>query len=183
MIRTANAGSMITPSAQQVLDAYAAHTGFNPNDPGTDNGDDETSAIHYLQQVGFLGHKCDLTTGILVSNLDHIRWCVQLFGACRLGINLPQSAMDQFNSNQPWKDVGDNTIIGGHDVPICHYEGDTFYIITWAKRQPVDISFLKSENYLEEAHAELYFDWANAQGACPSGLDFQALAQDIRAVQ
>lgn len=183
MLRSANSASaIIIPTTAQVIAAYSAHTGFTPDDPNTDNGDNETDVCQYLETTGFLGDKSIGTGAVSISNFDHLRWCIQIFGCSRTGWNVPQSWMDQFNNGQTLSDIGDTNIEGGHDVPLVHYERDTFWIVTWGKRVPMDISMLKNRDYFEEAHVELYPDWVRQQGTAPSGLDLAQLVSDIQAV-
>jgi hypothetical protein len=181
MLRTANAGSILVPTDTEVIALYAAIGGYVPGDPSTDNGCDETTACEYLEKAGFLGHKSDATGTVDPANLDHLRWCNQLFGSCRLGLNLPQSAMDQFNAGQPWDIGGDGTIIGGHDVPLVDYRGDMFYCVTWGKLQEATPAFILK--YADEAHSELFFDWVQRQNTAPSGFDLAELAAKIMALE
>lgn len=187
MLRTANAGTIWIPTVEQVLALYSACTGFNPNDPSTDNGADELSVIDYLTTTGWQGRKLDGHANLDPSNLEHLKWAVCLFGASRLGLNLPQSAMDAFNAGQPWDAGNDASPIGGHDVPLVKYQGDMFFVVTWGKLQPVTPGFMAATYpdgtpYVEEAHAELALDWMNATGTAPSKLDLAQLVADLRAV-
>jgi hypothetical protein len=188
MLRTANAGGIIVPTDAEIEQLYEVVGGYDPSqaqpngDNPTDQGCDETSMCEYLQTTGFLGHKADAIGSVDPANLAHIEWCVQLFGTCRLGINLPQSALDQTDAGQPWDDIGDQNIVGGHDVPIVGYKGDTFLVVTWGQVQQVTRAFLANAAYIEEAHSELFFDWAQAQGSTPSGLSFDQLAADLKEI-
>lgn len=178
MLRTANAsGSIVVPSDADIEKLYEVVGGFDPSDPqDTDNGCDETTMCEYLEKTGFLGHKSDATGTVEPSNLDHLRWCVQLFGTCRLGVNLPQSAVDAFNNSggsQAWDVGGDETIVGGHDVPLVGYKGDSFLCVTWGVVQPMTGEFILK--FVEEVHSELFPDWIAQQGTAPSGFDLQDL--------
>lgn len=182
MLRTANQGGVVVPTDDDILKLYETVGHYDPSDSSTDQGCVETDMLSYLTDTGFLGHKADATAGVNSTDLDHIRWTIQLFGDCRIGFNVPQSCMDQFNAGQPWDDVGDTNMIGGHDVPLVHYDGDFFYAVTWGQLQKVTPRFLQNQNYLEEAHAELFFDWVSAQGMAPSGFDLTDLASKLAAL-
>lgn len=182
MLHTANAGHFIAPSTTEVLQLYSAITGYNPDDPASDQGANEVEVLQYLKDSGFLGQKVSAFGSVDPQNLNHVRWCNQIFGACRLGINVPQSFMDQFQAGQPISDVGDTNIVGGHDVPIVKYDPQYAYIVTWGKLWPVEWPFIENASYVEEVHAELWPDWLRSQGTAPSGLDMQQLAQDLAAV-
>lgn len=178
MLRTANASSIVVPTDDDVLKLYE-HFGYDPGDSSTDRGVNESDMCDYLGQTGFLGHKSDANARVDQTNLDHLKWSIQLFGSCRIGIYVTQGAMDQFSSGHPWDfDPSlDLTVLGGHDVPLVRYEGDTFYCVTWGALQEVTPSFL--QHYCEEAHVELFADWIRSQGTAPPGLDMAALALDL----
>lgn len=180
MLRTANTGNIIIPTDNDVISLYEAVGGYVPGDSSTDNGCDETSMCEYLEKTGFLGHKLDATASIDPHNLDHIRWCIQLFGSCRIGIDLTQSAMDAFNNGQVWDANDDENSLGGHDIPLVKYDKNLFYCVTWGQLQPVTSAFIVKYN--EEAHAELHFDWTQNQGVSPSGFNLDDLYSKIKAL-
>jgi hypothetical protein len=157
-----------------VLALYSAETGFNPNNPNSDQGTDEGSACEWLVVNGFLGHKASATGFVNPQNITHLKWCIQLFGGCKFGVNFPQSAMDQFNAGQPWTVIpNDGGIIGGHDVLGVRYNGSWFYVVTWGQVQQVDLAWILK--YTEEAHVILFSDWIEKNGTAPSGFDLKAL--------
>jgi intein/homing endonuclease len=174
MLRTANAGTIVVPTDDDVLKLYEAVGGYKPGDSSTDQGCVEAEMCEYLERSGFLGHKADAVGAVDPQNLDHLRWTIQLFGSCRIGVELPQSAMDQFDAGKPWDVSGDGKILGGHDVPLVKYAGDTFYCVTWGRLQPVMPDFILK--YSDEAHIELFADWMRQQGTAPSGFDLADLA-------
>jgi hypothetical protein len=180
MLRTANASEIVIPTTEECLALYSAITGYVPGNVTTDNGASEVDVCDYLERVGFLGHKSDATGVIDPSNTHHLKWCMQLFGSCRLGVNLPESAMTQSNTGQPWTVVPGSPIDGGHDVPILYYDKDWFYINTWGLITKVSPEFIAQ--YCDEAHCELYFDWVRSQGTAPSGFSLDDLASDMAGV-
>lgn len=180
MLRTANASSIVIPTDDDVTRLYEAVGGYVPDDLSTDQGCNETSMCEYLEHTGFLGHKADTIGSVDPANLDHIKWAIQLFGSCRIGLNLPQSAMDQFNNGEPWSVSGDDTIIGGHDVPLVKYALDRIYCVTWGYLQPMTPEFLVKYN--EESHVELFSDWVRSQGTAPSGFDLADLEEKLKAL-
>jgi hypothetical protein len=169
MLHTANAGSIYVPSSRQVLDAYAVCTGFRESIPSSDQGAVEADVCTFMQRTGLAGHKSSGFGSIEPSNLDHVKWAVQIFGACRIGINLTQGMMDQFSRGQIWDVGGDQTPIGGHDVPIVRYDHDYVWVVTWAKCHPM--TYACFAKICEEAHAEVYEDWIKSTGVAPSGLN------------
>ena len=188
MLRTANAGTIWIPTTEDVLNLYSAITGFNPANPDSDQGADELSVIQYLTQTGFNGRKLSGSANLDPTQLEQLRWAVCIFGASRLGVNLPQSAMDAFDAGQPWDVTDDTAPAGGHDVPIVKYDADgTWWVVTWGKLWPVTQDFLLAcypdgTPYVEEAHAELAFDWVSEAGASPGKLDLSQLQSDLNAI-
>jgi len=182
MLRTANAGTIIVPTDNDVLKLYEAVGGYVPGDPSTDNGCVESDMETYLIGTGFLGQKLDATSAVNPHNTDHVKWTIRLFGSCRIGFQVPGYCMDQFNNDQPWDvtTTGDQSIEGGHDVPIVGYAGNMFTVITWGVYQKMTLPFLL--RYADEAHAELAFDWVRQQGTAPSGLDLNDLAAKMAEV-
>lgn len=184
MMRTANTGTMVVPTTADVLAIYTAITGFNPQDPGTDQGAMEGDVCRYMISHGLLGHKsmgtAPIVTGKLtLSGVDHLKWGMQVFGVVRLGVNLPASAEDQF-PDYPWSLSGDLTITGGHDVPLVKYDTQYAYVITWGRVQRVEWSWLLA--FCEEAHAEVYPDFIRASGTSPSGFHLNTMIRDLGAL-
>ena len=181
MLRTANAGTIVAPTTAQVLALYSAETGFNPNDPSSDQGTDEGSDCQFMCTTGLLGHKANATGFVNPQNISHLKWCIQLFGGCKFGVNFPQSAMDQFNAGQPWTAVqNDGGIIGGHDVLGVKYDGTWFYVITWGQVQQVAPAWILK--YAEEAHVLLFADWIEDNGTAPSGFNLDALIAALQQI-
>ena len=204
MLRTANVGTIWLPPQANVLALYAYFQGMkiDPNADlapsslsqieqylaNNDNGCDELTVIQYLTSTGWLGRKLDGSANLDPTQLDQIRWANCIFGASRLGLNLPDSAQSQFEAGQPWSPVVGAQLDGGHDVPVVGYDGTYFYVVTWGKLQPVSPAFMTAKYpdgtpYVEEAHAELAFDWVNQAGTCPAGLNLTKLVANPSALR
>jgi hypothetical protein len=181
MIRSANVGTIIVPTTEQVIGLYSATSGYVDGDPTTDNGAAELTVCNYLVSNGFVGHKADAVGTLDPQNQDHLRWCQQLFGSCRLGLNLPGYAEDQFEAGQTWdvSTTGDQSE-AGHDVPLVDFRNGLFYVVSWGKLQAISPAAMYA--WCEEAHCELYFDWIAAQGTAPSGFDLADLAGKMKAI-
>lgn len=203
LLRTANVGKVWIPENNMVTVLYAMFQGMqiDPNaDPtswdmqavtdylaANDNGCNELDVITYLHNTGWRGRKLDGSANLDPTQLDHLKWAVCIFGASRLGVNLPQSAMNQFNAGQPWDYSDDPAPIGGHDIPLVRYTGDMYFVVTWGKLHPATQDFMYATYpdgtpYIEEAHAELAFDWVNAIGSAPNKLKMNQLVADLNAV-
>jgi hypothetical protein len=174
MLHTANAGNMVTPTDAEVLEMYEVVGGYKPGDPSTDQGCDEGQACQYLMATGLADQKSAGTGFVDPANMDHIRWTVQLFGACRLGISVTDAMMQAFNAGQPWTSMTGN-IEGGHDVPVVRYDGDYAWVVTWGKLQPIAWALMANAAFLDEAHAEVWPDFLAATGTAPNGFNLKGL--------
>lgn len=197
MLRTANAGSIVIPSMTDVMYLYAVMNGYSGSATdlaaieayctANDNGADELSLEQYLEHTGWMGNKLAGFANLDPANLDQLKWGVCVFGATRLGVNLPTSAMDQFDAGQAWDVVTGATLDGGHDVPIVKYDAQYAYVVTWGQLQPVTYAFLAAKYadgtpYVEEAHVELDAEWIEQSGKCPDGLNMAQLVADLTAI-
>ena len=185
MLHTANVGTIVIPTNQDCLALYEAVGGYKPGDPSTDQGCDETAMCAYLEATGVAGQKSAATGPIDPTNLDHIRWSVQLFGACRLGIIVDDQMETQFSSGQPWTTpaAANDSSAGGHDVPVVRYDQNFAYVVTWGALQPVAWSLMAQSAFLDECHAEVWPDFIAATGNAPNGFDLAQLLGDLGSVE
>lgn len=155
----------VDSTASEVLAAYSAITGYNPNDPSTDQGAQMQDVRAYWRKTGFMlggqAHKILLYASLQVSDYNLVKWGVDQFGSVGIGINFPNSAMDQFNANEPWDVVpNEPEPTEGHAIPIVGWDGQYWYIVTWGKVQKMTQAFF--EKYVEEAWASLTQDFVNS---------------------
>jgi hypothetical protein len=181
MTVSANAGNLITPTDQDVLTPYSAISGYDPVTGANDNGCAMTDVNEYIIKNGFAGREVLGAVEIDFTNRIEVEQGIYLFGAVDCGVNLPQSAMDQFNAGQNWDVVPDDGgIIGGHDVPYLGIGSQGETCVTWAKREPTGIPWFAK--YVEEAYCILWKDWFNANGQAPNHLYMDALTADLKAI-
>lgn len=176
MLRTANVGTIVVPTDAQIISQYSAVTGYVPGNESTDQGTSETQDSDYMVSTGLLGHKADATGMIDPNDLDHIKWGVALFGRVRLGINVTQYLMDQFEAAETWHydATKDQAVLGGHDVPVVNCpDPKTGVVVTWGQEHPVDlVSFFAAQSgIVQESHADVFEDWIEQSGHAPSGFD------------
>lgn len=177
---TAHEGDEVIPTDDQIIEAYSAVTGYVPGDESTDNGTSMTDGYAYWQSKGVAGHKIDGWVSIDYTNLDHVKLGIYLFGGVNPGINVPQSAIDQFNAGMPWEQ-SDSPIVGGHSIPVLGYGSQGCTCITWAKRQPMSWAFF--QDYTEELYAPLSLDWLDKQGVAPNHINLEQLKADLLALK
>lgn len=187
MVRTAmmGAGKMVTPTQAETLQLYSEVTGFDPNNPNTDQGGDLVTTAQYMQKTGMLiggvRHTEDGNGIIAPQNLDHVKWSICLFGCTPMGWNsLPQSALDQFDAGQPFDYVKGSPIVGGHDMLGLEYRPESptnpgWLVGTWGKRWPATDAFVL--NYLSEVVPVGAKDFITANGLAPSGVNLPQILQ------
>ena len=92
-------------------------------------------------------------------------------------MQLPQSALDQAEQNQPWDVVSGSTIVGGHYIPLVGRDiNGVLHTVSWGKRQLMTETFLKT--YCDEAWA--YVSTENlVNQKSPEGFDYAQLQADL----
>jgi len=173
------------PSTQEVLEAYSAITGFDPNDPSTDNGTYMLDALNYQRRTG-TGHEKDGTTHTIYAFAEVDRTTMQLrlaswlFGGFYLGLWLPISAQDQ----DVW-DVADGAngrpgSWGGHAVWVIGYTRSTVTCITWGGKQAMTWAFISK--YADEAYAVISEDFLKADDVTRAGFKHAELDAYLKAL-
>ena len=191
MICTANgAGPMVKPTDADAEALYSAITGYNPNDPTSDAGTDPSVNLTYMEQTGALGHKYTAGAQIDVHNMSHIYWGLHLFGGLRFCIQCPDFVDEQFERTGVWDFDGQlYDIQGGHDIRAVGYsdaavgpDGAPFIeVVTWGKRIVMTQRFWEKFGIMAEA--DVSPDVIQATGVAPTGLNLQAMLDDLKAVQ
>jgi hypothetical protein len=177
LLQTANGSGIFIPSDNDVLSFYSAVSGYVPGDPNTDAGASLSEAAAYARRVGMAGHKIRGALDVDFSKPDSIKQSIYLFKNCAFGVNLPQSAEDDFGK-PIWGNTSDTRIIGGHDVPGVAYDDEGVVLITWGGYQKATWAWLAT--YCVEAQARLYEDAVESDyGMDPNGFKMADLERDL----
>jgi hypothetical protein len=171
-----------TPDA--VLSDYAAVTGFDKNNPASDQGTDMRQAFEYRRTTGIVDskgvrHKLGAYLWLDPKNTDHLYKAIWLFGAVGAGIIFPDSAMQQFNTGKPWKPVKGAKDEGGHYIPLIANRKDGIVCCTWGKAQIMTPAFWKAKG---DSCAVLLSEEYLSAGKSPEGFDLAALQADLKAL-
>jgi hypothetical protein len=171
---------------QSVLGDYSAVTGFDPNDPSSDKGTNVHDALSYRRHTGIADsngsrHMIGAYVSLDPKNWDHLEQAAFIFGAVGIGFQFPQSAMDQFNNNEPWDVVPGSPIEGGHYVCVVGSVDSPTQAtaITWGRRQPFTKAFY--EQYNDESWAYVTPEELH-NGAGFHGFDMDKLNQFLTAL-
>jgi hypothetical protein len=167
---------------QTALTDYATTTGFNPNDPTTDQGTNVHEAMSYRQHTGILDatgarHKIGAYVSVTPRDVTELLQAAYLLETVGIGIQFPQSAMTQFDQGQPWKIVSGSPVEGGHYIPVVGYRSGMLEVITWGKLQRMTISFY--QRYCDEAWGYVSQDMLQGTTTSPRGFDMATLQNDL----
>jgi hypothetical protein len=178
-------GTEASITTEEVLAEYTRITGFNPNDPDTDQGTELQAGLDDFRKNGVNGHKIAGFAQLDPSNLDDVKLAVSEFGAVSIGFEFPASAMNQFNQGQPWTFVNGSPIEGGHCVIVMGYDSDWLYVLTWGAVQKMGYDFWNA--YVAgrggEAWVVIDEEWVNtASGKDIEGVDKYAFGAQFAAL-
>lgn len=167
---------------------YSAITGYDPHDPSTDRGTDERAAMHYWEHPGLrtsdgVTHNIVATVAVDPTNLKECRIAIDEFADLQIGIALPKTARGQTE----WTVLGDGRTgdsspgsWGGHGIPYREYDAETFKCITWGAELLLTVPFHRE--YAQEAHVVVTREMLSRQGIGPSGVAWDELIADIKAL-
>lgn len=162
------------PGDNSVEGTYFGLTG------GADTGlmiDDVLTQWHN-RGLGCSPHKISAWAPVNPQNSTALKQCVDYFGVCRIGVNLPAIAQQQFANGEAWDLTGtedDFDIEGGHDVGLVGYDS-VFYAVTWGKVQPVTLRWLY--RYTTQARAVIPAEFVE-RGGDARGINIAKLGQWI----
>lgn len=177
---TTYVGKTDTPDNDAILAAYEAITGYDPNDPSTDQGAVVLDVLNYWRRTGIGGHQILAYAALEPKNHDQVRDSVVLFGNCYLGVSLPISAQNQrVWSVPPGGPTGQGApgSWGGHAIPVVAYNQRGLTVVTWGALKRMTWGFF--DTYCDEAYAVLSQDWIDQNGLAPNSFDLDALKADL----
>jgi hypothetical protein len=176
-LTTYGQGRTATVTEATVLAFYSAISGYVPGDPSTDVGVNLQDMLEYWRKHDLGGHEILAFAEVDISNPAEVQLAIDLFDAVITGINLPQSAEDQFNAGKVWDVVRGSKVIGGHCVPFFGYGNGLYKGATWAAVQAMTEAFRKK--YAAEGWIVITREWLDAKGKSPTGLDLYGLGQAL----
>jgi len=183
MLMTAHTGEMFVPDPRDIMAAYMVLTGYDPTTGANDTGCAMTDVLQYEQETGIAGRKILAWAQIDHTNIDRVKQAMYAFGCVDIGVQFPNSAMDQFNAGKAWAVLPDDGGIGGgHDVPMFGYGSVGDSCVTWGKRQEMTWDWFAK--YCDEAYVVITEDWLkNADGLAPNMMNLDALQAALDALK
>jgi hypothetical protein len=177
MVWTWATGRAIPPfNTAQVLAQYYAQTGGQ--DTGLDPIDfakmrcksgikDANSTVHKIKAFA------------AVDTVEEIMLSVFLFGACGIGLELPDNAEEAFDNHEPWNDTsGAPKPANGHYVPVVgkNTHGDLI-VVTWGALQAVTMDYL--DKYCAGGVCFFSDEYMMTTGVSPEAYDEAQLHSDL----
>ena len=171
-----------------VVSDYSALTGYIPGDPKTDQGTMMADAASYWRKVGILDgigkrHQIDAYVEIKLHDVDELMQATFDFGAVALGVQLPQSASEQWDDGRPWthSPFSGRKILGGHATALVGRNSEGMAIIaTWNGITAATMDWIKE--YQDEALAFISLDYLDEKGVNPRGYDRAELEKRLEAL-
>lgn len=171
-------GATVAIKDSDVLTAYEAVSGYNPRTGQNDNGAVVQDVLSYWRKTGVGGHKILAFAEVDFKNPDELRQATHLFGNVYLGINFPDSAMEQFNNGQPWDVVPGARSEGGHAINAGYYDvsDNMWKVVTWGQVQSMTQAFW--DKYVEEAWVVVSQEWLK-DNKNPEGIDMSVMGDEF----
>ncbi len=169
-----------------VLSDYGAVTGFDPNNPTTDQGTDMQVAASYRRLTGIRDatgarHKIDAYVSITTGSPTQLAVATYFAGAVGVGLQFPYSAMEQFDHEKPWDVVPGARVSGGHYVPcVGKLDNGNFLVVSWGRIQQMTPAFY--QKYNDESVAYLSLEILSKSGLSPEGFNATLLRQYLKGV-
>jgi hypothetical protein len=176
---TANAqAAQAALGTADALKAYTLCTGFDPNDPSTDNGTEPGQGFLFLQNTGVSGHKFGPIVQIDVRNESLVRAAQWLLCGLMVGVRFPQD----WELAPEW-DVTNSPIVGGHEIFNFGYGTDQKLfgpIVTWGLVR--QLTWSAAAQNITQLTGSVPQEWIGDNGLAPNGFDLEALLADAQAM-
>jgi hypothetical protein len=181
----ASARKTVTVSDAAAIRNYTAITGYDPEDPNSDQGTDMEAAAKYRRKTGLVDangkrHKIAAYVALTPGDTQQLATAMWLFGAVGVGIEFPAFAMDQFDDRKPWDVQRTNSHVeGGHYIPAVGRHGGFINVVTWGREISMSPAFY--QKYADECVAYLSTEMLTS-GKSLEGFDLAALRADLAAI-
>lgn len=184
MLLTSAAGKMARFDNASIVALYSAVTGYDPNEPSTDQGTNMVDMMEYWRKTGVtdadgIVHKIGAWLALdRQYNAEQYNETLYLFDGVPTGIQCPDSAQTQFQNGVPWSVVRGARVEGGHGI-LGSARDALLKVATWGQDQEVEEAFMSK--YYDEAYVVISQDDI-VNGKSPEGYDFSTLPADMEAL-
>jgi hypothetical protein len=185
---TGNAGDLFVANDDQLIKDYGAIGGYVPNDPSTDQGCDEPTALNYWLANGFAnGTKPLGWLAVDATNRAELQSALFLFENLYFGVELPDAWVNPFPDNGfTWDVAGQPDPNNGHCVIGVGYGDAGVKIDTWGLFGTVTWAAL-AKYFVPSAFGAVYVlltpdQLTKGQTKAPNGVDWSSLIADFDAI-
>lgn len=173
---TANTDGEAVITDEDALSYYEKWDGYNPEQPGTDNGGVELDVLTAWKRDGFAGHALTAFAAVSPRNVEAVKQAIALFGGCYIGMDVPNYIMA--GAPQVWSvEHVDTGIAGGHCVYVVGYDAATVTFISWGLVYRMTWEYWAK--YVDEAYALLSPCFLEKNGLDPAGFNLEQLTADL----
>jgi hypothetical protein len=177
-------GKEVIFSDATITAAYqAVCPGFDPVTDSNDNGATLQNVLAYMSDANAFGTTVLAYAQLKGTDPASLKLALYLFGSVYIGVNLPQSAEQQFSEGKPWIYERGSPIIGGHCVVIQkmtpEYPNEST-VVTWGGSVRASDEWLAT--YMEEAWVAITPDWIQTNQHSVDGLDVAQMTADAAAI-
>lgn len=181
-------GVDVPMSDDATLQDYSDITGFDPNDPSTDQGTYMLDALKYRVSDGVRDasggrHKIAAYAQLTAGDFEQAIQASYIFGAIGIGFVVPETIWDQVDNGEYLDVVDPNAqIIGGHYLPGIGSRNSAarISVITWGRRMQMTKRFY--EAYVDEAWVMLSEEQLRTDGLGIHGLGIAQLRDDLASI-
>jgi hypothetical protein len=184
-------GAELTYDDAEIATAYeGVCPGFDPATDANDNGAVMSDVLAYMASTGLMPgtsvadqHKITAYAQLRDMSPANLKLAMYLFGSVYIGVNLPQSAQEQFSRGEPWTYQKGSRIAGGHCVVL---QKDTpafvneFTAISWGAAVRVQDKWLAT--YMMEAWVAITPAWFQSNAHTIDAVSLVTLTDDMRAL-
>lgn len=187
---TGNVAQMQTNADVCVQRTYEMFCGYDPNNPGSDQGGIEQDVLKDWQvqgvplTVGGTSNKLAAWLEVDPRNIDDVKRTINDCGLCYIGFDVPENILPADGSPPPnvWSIDPNAQIIGGHCVVLGAYDDAGAGLISWGNpRFKMTWDFFRQ--YTSEAYALVDEDWVDATGKTPLGMSLTDLTALMAALK
>jgi hypothetical protein len=178
------AGKPLNPSDDEAIALYSAVTGYNPDDPASDQGTyvmGPGGAMEWWHTHGVTcgGKQCKLESYLQITRINPTEWrqAIAIFGGILVGLSLPANVLASGLPPFLWNNPG-GPVDGGHEVWVNGFTTTshgyrTYDTVSWGGR------YRLTEDFLEKTVAEVVVPYSpeamNAMGTDGAGVNHDAL--------
>lgn len=184
MLWNAEAKRAVNIDTDCTIQTYSTITGYDPDDPDTDQGSDPQEVAQYWQRNGLPDangnpHRIGAWVDLAPGNLTELWLAAWLFDGIGVCLNLPTQWMDAFEAGEAWDALDDPDIEGGHYVLGCARRAGDLVVVTWGRTQRMTAAGYRQFNVRTLAYLS---EEKLTNGVDLEGLDLNQLRADLRAL-